>query len=296
MDPARRKFEAGNIRRENVPQAFALLVSLAALAAPPAGWTREPSAAFSPDSKSLALLDGKGTVRIWDVVAGKEGKRSALSLDPNEYVKQVHYMPNGDLAVVLYQYKGFKSGPGWATQGTISACLWNLSFGHRTPFIEVGYGGLAVCPNGTLLAYNSGLWELASGKKLHNVALPKGLVFEIDFAPDGKTVLYRISESLAQDFDLLLLADTASGKNCSRSERSTWRKSAISSSDQSSPVTGSCLRSRKKTSQAFTCGTWRAARPCTAYRSQNRSMWSGSRRTAGHWSHGAVLDYAYGRH
>jgi hypothetical protein len=84
-----------------------------------------PSAAFSPDGRSLAILDGHGTVRIWDVTTGKAGKKIPLALGPDESAEQVRYTPAGDLAVVLCRYKGFRSGPGWAVQGKISACLWN---------------------------------------------------------------------------------------------------------------------------------------------------------------------------
>jgi WD40 repeat protein len=75
---------------------------------------------------------------------------------------------------------------------------------------------VAICPNGKLLAYKGGLWDVATGRKLHNVVLPAGLVVKIDFSPDGKIVLYQISESPAQDFALLFLAEAASGKKILR--------------------------------------------------------------------------------
>jgi WD40 repeat protein len=157
-------------------------------------------------------MDGKGTVRIFDAATGKEGKKITPSFAPGEVPERVSYTSAGEVVALVCQYEGFKSEAGTATQGTISAYLWNLDSGKRSPSIKIGYGGVAVCPKGELLAYDDGLWEIATGKKLRKVALPAGLVSEIRFSPDGKTVLYQISESLAQDFSLFFLADVATGK------------------------------------------------------------------------------------
>jgi|GEM_PF-4668626 len=211
----------------NMRLALTLLASLSSLADAAAQWTwdgvrpaaTEPSAAFSPDGRTLAVVQSKGTiragngvVRVWDLATGKETKKITLALAPGEIPERVSYNSRGELVVLLCQYKGFKSGPGWAKQGTISACLWNAASDKRSPFIEIGYGGVAVCPKGELLAFDRGIWDVATGKKLRNVVLPDGLVGEIDFSPDGKKVLYRVSESLARDFALLFLADVATGK------------------------------------------------------------------------------------
>lgn len=203
-----------------------LWVILATLAwLPPLGtssaeWTWEgvrpvaetPSAAFSPNGQLLAVLDGKGCLRTFDVASGKEEKKTTLALGPGDVPERVSYDSGGDVIVLLRRYKGFKFEAGTATQGTVSACLWKQATGKRSPLIEIGFGGLAVCPKGELLAYGGGLWEVATGKQLHKVSLPSGLVYEIDFSPNGKTLLYRICESLAQDFALLFLADAANGK------------------------------------------------------------------------------------
>ncbi len=200
--------------------ALSLLAGLYVPAILAAQWTtdgvrpsaRRPSAAFSPDGRSLAVLDGKGAFRILDVATGVEIKRIAPALGVGEVLERVSYTSAGELVVLLCRYEGFKSGAGKATQGTISACRWNLTSGKRSPFIEIGYGGLAVCPKGKLLAHHDGLWDIASGKKLRKVALPDGLVYQIEFSPDGKSLAYQISESLAQDFSLLFFADVTTGK------------------------------------------------------------------------------------
>jgi WD40 repeat protein len=171
-----------------------------------------PSAAFAPDGKTLTVLDGRGRVVTWDVATGRAVKRAPLALAADEFPEQVGYTPAGDLTVFLCRYRGFKSENGWHHQGTISACLWNVTAGKKSAFVPVGYGGLATSPAGDLLAFDDALWDLATGKQVRKVALPKGLVFDIRFAPTGKAVAYRVCESLAQDGSLTFVADPATGK------------------------------------------------------------------------------------
>ena len=187
---------------------LSLLASLSALTVSAA----EPSAAFSPDGRTLAVLDGRKTIRVWNIATGIQREKTNLALAPGEVPARLRYTSDGDLVVLLRQYKGFKNEAGKATQGTISVCLWNLASGKRSPFIKIDYGAVAIGSKGDLLAYDDGLWDVATGKKLRNVPLPSGLVFKIEFSPDGKTLLYQISESLAQDFSLLFLADAVTGK------------------------------------------------------------------------------------
>jgi hypothetical protein len=214
--------------------------------------------------------------------------------------ERVGYTGAGDLVVLLCRYRGFKSGPGWATQGTISACLWNLTSAKRSPFIEIGYGGIAVCPKGKLLAYRDGLWEIATGKKLRKVALPEGLVYEIVFSPDGKTVAYQISESPAQDFSLLFFADAATGKKVvqiGEIDLDRQRDRCRFFFGQCSRLTESGSPSLRQTGRPSISGTWSVARRSTASGSRSRNGWSGSRRTARPWSHGtgAAGPYACGK-
>jgi WD40 repeat protein len=175
---------------------------------------QESSAAFSPDGRGLAILDDDNTVNIWNVATTKKIKKIAVPLGRDESLEQPRYLPNGDLTVLLCHYKGvkFEPGPLRTDQGTVSVCLLNLTTDKRSPFINIGYGGLATCRQGELLAYASSLWQVDTGKKLREVILPRGLVYEIYFSPDRRIVLYRISESLAQDFALLFLVDVATGK------------------------------------------------------------------------------------
>jgi WD40 repeat protein len=199
---------------------IAVLAWLSAVGGSAAQWTKEKvrppategSAAFSPDGRSLAVLDGKGAVHVWDVATGKKSKKISLDVSPDESAERVRYTPDGELTILLCRYSEFASGPGWFRQGTISARLWKVFSRRKSPLVEVGYGGLAICPRGELLAYGDGLWEVPTGKKVRKVALPEGWIFHIQFSSDGKKVLYQISEGLAQDVAILFVADATTGK------------------------------------------------------------------------------------
>src|SRR5262249_54729860 len=139
---------------------------------------------------------------------------SALTLGPSEVAVEVRYTPNGDLTIRLYQYKESEPRPGAASRKTISACLWNLASGERSPLIGIAEGPVAICPRDEGLASRSGdLWAVSTGKKLRTIKDEElsAPVFDIEFSPDGRTVLYRICD-LGQNITILLLADVATGK------------------------------------------------------------------------------------
>jgi WD40 repeat protein len=174
------------------------------------------SLAFSPDSRALASMTDHQSYRLWEVSSGKELKKVKLSIGKEEVPKSVTYLPDGNLVILLYKYEGFDfdEATGWAKQGTISSCLWNMATGKKSPFIEIGYGGLGICPKGQFLALDNGLWEIATGKKMRNFDIidPRVLTFKIEFSPDGKTLAYWICESLAQNASMILLVNVATGK------------------------------------------------------------------------------------
>lgn len=208
-DPDRGKI-VGNSRcseGETMQFPFAFLL---ALAVPMACWAQD-QAAFSPDSKSLALLDMKGKIRIWEADTGKEQKSVTFPCAQNESVEQVRYLPNGELAVLLSRY--YEKPSKW------SAYLWNLSSGQRSPRIEMEFEPLAIrptfaiCPKGKVLAGNRTLWEISTGKKLRETDLSEGFfVVRISFSPGGKYILYQHTKGLGEELSMLSLVDIVSGK------------------------------------------------------------------------------------
>lgn len=168
---------------------FIPLFVLFAFALPTACWAQEKAnentAAFSPESNFLALLDGKGKIRIWEAATGKERQPVTFPCGPADFSQQVRYLPGGELVVLLSREteKAQKR----------SASLLNLSTGKRSPFIEVERGPLAICPNGKVLVSTcpvlanisedvalvskAHLWKVSTGKKLREVNLSKGWVF-----------------------------------------------------------------------------------------------------------------------
>jgi WD40 repeat protein/S1-C subfamily serine protease len=172
------------------------------------------SMAFSPDGKELASLSSDGTLRFWEARLGQERKRIALALDGDERAEWVGYDAKGAALVRLDKYEGFQvdAATGRATQGTISSCLWNMSSRTKSPPVPTGPGGKAISPDGKLLAHGEGLWETATGKRIRKYPVPEGLIYEITFSPDGKTLAYWLCESLAQNTSMIFLVDVATGK------------------------------------------------------------------------------------
>jgi WD40 repeat protein len=157
------------------------------LPAEKAGKLRSP--AFSPDGKELVALDGNRTRRFWDAASGRERKRIVLTLGRHEQAEWAGYDTTGAVLVLLEKYEGFRfdAKSGRATQGTISSRLWIATTCKKSPLVGAGYGGRAICPEGKLLAYGHGVWEIATGKQTRRFTIPEGLVYEMKFSPDGKT-------------------------------------------------------------------------------------------------------------
>jgi WD40 repeat protein len=172
------------------------------------------SLAFSADCKELVSLGSDQTIRLWEVHSGKERKHITLVLEKDERAERVGYDAMGAAILLLSKSEGFHfdAATGMTIQGTISNCLLNTSTGKKSPSIKTGHGGRAISPDGKLLAYGDGVWEIASGKKIGKYDLPQGLTYEIKFSSDGKTLAYWLCESLAQNTSMIYLVDVATGK------------------------------------------------------------------------------------
>jgi WD40 repeat protein len=156
--------------------------------------------AFAPNGRTLASLNSDRVLCLWDVESGKKLRQQDLShARGNPW--SISFSPEGDALILLDHYEGQKV-----------TCLWNLTSGQKSPLIKTGPGGKAVCPRGRLLAYGDGLWEVATGKRLRQFQIPRGLIYQIEFSPDGRTLAYWMCEGLAQEASLILVLDVATGK------------------------------------------------------------------------------------
>lgn len=136
--------------------------------------------AFSPDGRHLLLPERDGGVSVWEVAAGQDGLVH-LSDDAFTHVRNSEvFSADGDIAVTGSQLWNIHGHGGSELLGTISG------------------NGRAINPAGTLVAGAPGvwgsavpLWSVADPARSHLAAtLPHpGSVWDVVFAPDGRTVL-----------------------------------------------------------------------------------------------------------
>ncbi len=146
--------------------------------------------AYSPDGTRLASASGDGTVKIWDVAAGRELRTLRKVADA---VAAVAFSPDGKrLAAAGNDAKGAAGNAITVFEADTGRRVLTLK-GHADPVTALAYS-----PDGTRLASGSGsferlrasgevkVWEAASGKELFTAAGSKGYRLRVAFSPDGK--------------------------------------------------------------------------------------------------------------
>ena len=177
------------------------------------GHTRSAqSVSFSPDGRTLASGSFDNTIRLWDVVSGKELQQ--LSGHTGS-VQAVSFSPDG---------RTLASG---SSDKTIR--LWEVSSGKELRQM-LGFGfvrSVAFSPNGRTLTIGSSdntirLWEVSSGKELRQLTGHTNSVWSVAFSPDGRTL------ASGSDDKTIRLWEVASGKELQQLSGHTGSVQAVS--------------------------------------------------------------------
>jgi RNA polymerase sigma factor (sigma-70 family) len=145
------------------------------------------SAAFTPDSKQVLVIDPDHTLRLYEVDSRREVRRF-----------KGHTAQVTDVAVSPDGRRGLSCG------GDETLRLWDLETGkelRRLVAID-GIHGVAFCPDGrrALSAGNKSvrLWDLTTGQELHHFDGHEGAVVCVAVSPDGQYALSGGSDHTAR--------------------------------------------------------------------------------------------------
>lgn len=136
-------------------------------------------AAFTPDSKTLAVASNDGVTELWDVTSGQQ--LASLPTDPNGSTWGLALSPDGNTLV---------------TGGSDSLVeFWDVATHTKIRQISVpGIGSLAISPDGKLVAVGGAsdgierLLSLHNGTQLTTLNSHAGNAFSVAFSPDSRTL------------------------------------------------------------------------------------------------------------
>ncbi|WP_175478792.1 TIR domain-containing protein [Rubrimonas cliftonensis] len=148
---------------------------------------------FSPDGALLAIGNGSGPVRLWDVVAEQDiawvdhytGKSASVAFSPD----------GARLAIAC---------------GGGEVELWHLATGRKITRLkghENFVSSVAFSPDGALLATGSSdntarLWDLNSGREVARLEAHRNVVTSLAFSPDGARLATGSWDNTARIWDL----------------------------------------------------------------------------------------------
>jgi len=144
---------------------------------------------FAPDSRLVASWSHDQTIKLWDVVDGREVRITARHL---EWVQNVTSIPN----VRIVQSEG-------------QTILWDVANGREVLTLD-GYTepvrGVAFSVDGQMLAIcledKIKLWDVVTGKELRTLR-HKASVRCIAFRPDGKILVIGVKDNTIRLWDVV---------------------------------------------------------------------------------------------
>jgi WD40 repeat protein len=147
------------------------------------------SVTFSPDGKILASRSEDQTVRLWEVSTGKELHQLEAGLGG----RQAAFSPNG---------KTLAFGS-WASHVHLvdvatGKLIRKIGSRHYVDFVAFSPDGKALASAGRGFLY---LWNMNTGKAIHDFALPRGGTGPIAFSPDGKWIASGGEDGLVRFWD-----------------------------------------------------------------------------------------------
>jgi sugar lactone lactonase YvrE len=160
---------------------------------------------FSPDSKILLAINGKGDFDLWETQSGKLRQTLKHADGPMDGAA---FSPDGKLIAATRVHF-----PGYQAQVTV----WDLATGTPRNKFSVGKGRTTPCQfldSRNLVTINCGdrslmsVWDSETGTLQQEITLP-GYVYAVAFSPDQKSFLWTDSVNLH-------LWELTTGKECGR--------------------------------------------------------------------------------